>query len=132
MRSPRLCLKDVAAELVRVETEWSRALASNDVEAMSRYMAEDWVLIAPDGNAISKPNFLALVRSGDLVHDKMELSEVNARVYGDAAVVTAKAWSGGLFQGKRFLELERSSDVFVKKESRWQCVLTHLSKLVSP
>ena len=53
----------------------------------------------------------------------------NVRVYGESAVVTAITSTKGKFRGQEFSTRERATDVFVKREGRWQCVLTHLTRL---
>jgi ketosteroid isomerase-like protein len=116
-------------ELIRVAKEWDRAMVENDAEAIGRYMAEDWTIIGSDGSVGDKPTFLELVRSGMLSHDVMTSDDLRVRVYGDAAVVTARGVSGGKYQGQPFREVERSSCVFVRQEGQWRCVLTHLSRL---
>ena len=116
-------------ELIRVANEWDRAMVENDVEAIGRYMAEDWIIVGPDGSIGDKPTFLQLVKSGALSHDEMTSEDVRVRVYGDTAVVTARGVSGGKYQGQAFREVERSSCVFVRQQGQWRCVLTHLSRL---
>ena len=120
---------DVAEELTRVARDWDRAMSTNDPVAIGSFMADDWIIIGSDGRVGQKANFLALIESGDLTHDEMTSEEINVRVWGDAAVVTAKGVSSGTYRGQRFRELERSSCVFVKQDGRWRCVLTHLSRL---
>src|SRR5262245_41322790 len=92
-------------------------------------MADDWVVISPDGSVIDKTTFLGLIKSGVLSHDQMEFAETTVRVYGDSAVVTSTATSKGKFGGQAFSERERSTDVFVKQEGKWRSVLTHLTRI---
>jgi ketosteroid isomerase-like protein len=118
-------------ELIRVADDWDRAMIGNNAEAIGRFMADDWTIIGSDGGITDKATFLQLVESGALSHDVMESGDVNVRVYGDAAVVTARGVSGALYQGQPFLDTERSSCVFVRHGGQWRCVLTHLSRLAS-
>jgi hypothetical protein len=37
----------VEEELIGLANEWDRAMVENDVEAIGRYMADDWTIIAP-------------------------------------------------------------------------------------
>jgi ketosteroid isomerase-like protein len=92
-------------------------------------MADEWAIVGPDGRVGDKARFLELVRSGDLVHDVMETHEPVIRIYGDSAVVIARGVSGGRYRGQPFHLVERVSCVFVRKDGRWSCVLTHLSQL---
>ena len=118
-----------AEELLTVEEEWARAIISNDADAIGRYVADDWMIVGPDGSVCDKATFLGLVQSGALTHDVMESDDNKVRVYGDAAVVTARTVSGGKYGGQAFRGLERASDVFVKQAGEWKCVLTHLSRI---
>ena len=59
----------------------------------------------------------------------MTSEDIQVRVYGEVGVLIARGISGGMYQGRAFLEAERSSNVFVKRNGEWQCVLTHLSRL---
>lgn len=118
-------------ELIRAAHDWDRAMIANDAEAIGRYMADDWTIVGSDGNVGDKHNFLALVKSGALSHDVMTSEDINVRVYGETAVVTARGVSGGKYQGRAFREVERSSSVFVRQDGHWRCVLTHLSRIAA-
>ena len=119
----------IEEELIGVAHAWDRAMVTNDPEAIGAYMADDWTIIGPDGSVGNKAAFLELVRLGVLTHDVMESHDLKVRVYGDTAVVTARGVSGGQYQGEPFYLLERASCVFVREQSRWRCVLTHLSQI---
>ena len=116
-------------ELIALAHEWDRSMVENDANAIGRYMADDWVIIGPDGRVGDKATFLESVRSGVLTHNVMESHDLEARVYGNTAVVLSRGISGGMYHGQPFREVERVSCVFVKGDGRWRCVLTHLSRL---
>lgn len=119
----------VIAELTEMAHAWDRAMVANDPRAIGRYMADDWTIIGSDGSIGDRATFLQLVASGRLTHDVMTSEDLLVRVYGDAALVIARGASGGQFDGRRFFETERSSNVFVRQAGEWKCVLTHLSRL---
>lgn len=120
---------NVEEEVIGVAHAWDRAMVTNDPEAIGAYMADDWTIIGPDGSVSDKETFVDLVRSGKLTHDVMESHDVQVRVYGEAAVVTARGVSGGHYQGESFYLVERASCVFVRQQNSWRCVLTHLSQI---
>ena len=124
--------RNTVQELIRLEEEWNRAMVQNDAEAIGRYMADDWTIIGPDGSVSDKPTFLGLVKSGALTHDVMESDDFTVRIYSDTAVVTARGVSGGKYRGQAFRVVERVSDVFVRQDRQWRCVLTHLSRIAPP
>ena len=118
-------------EVARVAHAWDRAMVTNDPDDIALFMAEEWTIIGPDGSIGDRASFLDLVRSGELTHDVMESHDMNVRVYGETAVVTARGVSGGRYRDEPFHLVERVSCVFVRQEHRWSCVLTHLSLIGS-
>jgi ketosteroid isomerase-like protein len=116
-------------EILAVESLWSEAILRNDVRRMSALLAEDWVLFDSDGGALSRDRFLGVIASGDLVHDGMKLDSPAIRIYGNTAVVSGIASSSGKYRGQPFSLRERSTDVFIKRHGRWQCVLTQLTRV---
>jgi ketosteroid isomerase-like protein len=118
-------------ELLKLENEFTRAVAKNDVAAIDGFLADDWIIVEPDGGIVDKAHFLGVIESGALSHDKMESTDVRVRVYGNTAVVTALTTSKGKFMGQEFTSCERATDVFVKQNDRWQCVLTQLTPFTS-
>ncbi len=112
-----------------VATAWDGTMVQNDADAIGQYMADDWTIVGSDGTMSDKRTFLSLVKSGALSHNVMSSEDIRIRIYGDTAVLLARGVSGGSYQGQPFREVERSSNVFVKQEGRWRCVMTHLSRL---
>jgi ketosteroid isomerase-like protein len=119
----------VEEELIDVARACDRAMVTNDADAIGAYMADDWTIVGPDGSVGDKATFLELVRSGKLTHAVMESHDMKVRVYGDTAVVIARGVSGGLYEGQSFHLVERASCIFVRQQSSWRCVLTHLSQI---
>ena len=116
-------------ELRSAVDAWDRAMIGNDADAIGAFMADEWTIVGPDGRVGTREPFLALVRSGVLTHDEMTSEDVELRLHGDVAIVMSTGISAGHWKGQRFREHERGSNVFVRRDGRWQCVLTHLSKL---
>jgi ketosteroid isomerase-like protein len=115
-------------ELLKLEDEFARAVASNDVEALDGLLADDWIIVDPDGSIIDKAWFLGVIKSGALSHESMENTDLRVRLYGNTAVVTALATTKGKFMGQDFASCERATDIFVKQIDRWQCVFTQLTR----
>jgi ketosteroid isomerase-like protein len=118
-----------AEQLLKIEQDFQQAIVENDAAAIERFVADDWIIVGPEGKIIEKERFLGVVKSGALTHERMELEEPRVRVYGETAVVTGRATSAGKFMGAEFKTLERSTDVFVKSDGQWRCVLTQLTRI---
>ena len=118
-------------EILRLEKEFSQAIVKNDAEAVGRFLADDWIIIDPDGGIIDRARFLGVIKSGALTHEMMESDDARVRIYGNAAVVTAMTTTKGKFNGQVFNTQERATDVFMKQNGRWQCVLSHLTRFTT-
>jgi ketosteroid isomerase-like protein len=116
-------------ELLKLETAFAQAIVKNDADAVGRFTADDWIVIDTDGRIIDRTRFLGVIKSGVLTHELLESQDARVRVYGNAAVLTAIMTSKGTFNGQDFTSQERATDVFVKQDGRWQCVLTHLTRV---
>jgi ketosteroid isomerase-like protein len=115
-------------ELLKLENAFAEAIVNNDLESIRRLVADDWIIIDPNGEIVDRTRFFEVIKSGVLMHDMMESKDSRVRVYGDSAVVTAVTRTKGKFMGHDFSTQERATDVFVKRDGRWQCVLTHLTR----
>ncbi|MFC7447910.1 nuclear transport factor 2 family protein [Rhodococcus daqingensis] len=125
-------IADAGAELVTICDDWYEAIVSNDAERIAAYMADDWVIASESGIA-SRAQFLDLVRSGELTHSAMDrASGARVRIYGDTAVFTARVTNTAHDAGQRFDADEWTSDVFVRRDDRWLCVLTHITAAREP
>ena len=115
-------------DLLALEREFAQAIVKSDVDAVEQFLADDWMIIDPDGGMIEKSHFLDAMKSGALTHDTMESVDVRVRIYETMAVVTALTTTKGSFSGHAFASTERATDVFVHRNGRWQCVLTQLTR----
>ena len=116
-------------ELLNLEQQFAQAIIRNDVDGIGRLVADDWIIVDPNGKIIKRSRFFELIKSGALTHDIMDSEDFRIRVYGDSAVITAVTRAKGKFMEQEFSTQERATDVFVKRGGRWQCVLTHLTRL---
>ena len=114
-------------ELLTLEKAFADAIVRNDLEGIARLVTDDWIIIDPNGEIVDRARFFEVIKSGALTHEMMESEDFRVRVYGDSAVVTGVTRTKGKFMGEEFSTQERATDVFVKRDGRWQCVLTHLT-----
>jgi ketosteroid isomerase-like protein len=55
-------------ELLKLEEEFARAVSNNDADALDGFLADDWIIVDPDGDIIDKARFLGVIKSGVLSH----------------------------------------------------------------
>jgi ketosteroid isomerase-like protein len=118
----------LSKHLLNLGAEWAKAIVSNDPKAIASFMSEDWVMVSWNGIS-DKQHFLSFVESGDLTHSAMDMIDGTARVrfYGDTAVLTARVTNTAHYKGHEFPADEWTTDVFVKINGEWKCVLSHIT-----
>ena len=122
----------VGADLVAVCDDWYAAIVANDADRIASFMADDWVIVSESGIS-PKSQFLDYVRSGELTHSAMDRAGgARIRSYGDTAVFTARVTNTAHYGGQRFDADEWTSDMFVRRDGRWLCVLTHITAVRMP
>lgn len=107
--------------------QWADALVANDASRIGSFAEPDWVIVGPEGGPGERAPFLALVESGDLTHSEMSFEVLDARVYGDVAVVLAHGTNKGTWQGTEFAADEWVTDVFVRRPEGWRCAFSTLT-----
>ena len=115
-------------EIRKLEEEFGKAMIQNDAEAIGRFLADDWIIIDPDGGIIDRARFLGVIKSGALTHQAMDSTDMRIRIYANTATVTALTTSTGKYMGQEFKTQERATDVFVKENGQWRCVISQLTR----
>ena len=118
--------------LIKIEHDWGNAMVKGDVDAFSRCVGDDWVLTYSDGTLVTKPIAQADLKEGALRNESFQLDDLKVRVYGDAAVVSGLITEKSKFRDKDTSGQRRFTDVFVKRDGRWQAVASHESDVSAP
>ncbi len=117
-------------ELVKLENDWLQAFFKNDGAFAGRFLAEDYIGTDEHGNVKNKAQEIAEIKAGAHLSTSGVLDNIKVRIYGDAAVVIGRRIMKGLFQGKEYRSPYLWTDVFIKRDGRWQCVASHVSKAI--
>ena len=109
-------------EIIEMERETKEASLRRDAEFPQRTLAGDYVAITPLGQVTTKRDALSARKSGQLRYDTIDVSDMVVRLYGDTAVVTARADVKGHQLGEDFSGPYRYTRVWVRRSGRWQTV----------
>ncbi len=112
--------QDVIRQIVDLERQAKEASLTRDAEFCQRTLAEDYVGITPLGQVATKQDVLRARKSGQLRYETIDVSEMVVRVYGDTAVVTARADVKGRQLGEDFSGPYRYTRVWVRRSGRWE------------
>lgn len=105
-------------QLLELEQRWLVAGERRDIPALQKILADDFVDVSYQGKLRSKADHLATTLAPG--KSRQTLEELKVRLYGDTGIVN------GLDQvvtadGSATYEI-RFTDVFVKRDGRWQAV----------
>ncbi len=109
--------------IVKIEQDWIAALAKPDLAFLDRTLAREY-MDAADGEAISKAQLLAAFKSGAFKFESMKLRDLDVHVFGYVAIATSTVDVKASYLGKAVAPLQRSTDIFVKRDGQWQPVST--------
>ena len=109
--------------------EWSAAEGAGDTEQLDAMLTDDFTAVGPLGFILPRQAWLARHRPGELAYDSFGLAEVQARVRGEAAVVTARNNTIGTYQGHPIPEASRTTLVLIRDAGNWQLAAAHMSFL---
>ena len=109
-------------EIVDMERQSREASIHRDAEFSKRTLAEDYVAITPLGQVTTKQDTVSARKSGQLRYETIDVSDMVIRIYGDTAVVTARADVKGHQLGEDFSGPYRYTRVWVRRTGHWQAV----------
>lgn len=107
--------------------QWSTAEQAGDTERLDALLTGDFAGVGPLGFILPRQAWLARHHSGGLRYDSFTLAEIQARVHGQAAVVTARNNTRGSYQGHPIPEATRATLVLVRDGGTWRLAAAHLS-----
>jgi ketosteroid isomerase-like protein len=114
--------QETIREIIEMERQAREASLRRDADFSQRTLAEDYVGITPLGQVTTKQDTVSARKSRQLRYDTIDVTDMVVRIYGDTAVVTARADVKGHQLGEDFSGPYRYTRVWVKKTGHWQAV----------
>jgi ketosteroid isomerase-like protein len=116
----------VEETLKKMEHDWTDAFQKSDSAALSRILADDWRGQYPWGVRNKAQTLAHLSAGGDKINS-IVFGEMAVRVFGDVAIVMGsddeKSSVGGKDTGGHYTW----TDVWVRRNGRWQAVASQMT-----
>jgi ketosteroid isomerase-like protein len=116
-------------EVLAVLNDWVTALAQNDLARIERIVGDDYLITTSEGTILNKEQDLETIKTGDTKFQSAATEDVNIRVFGKTAIVTGIGIFKVLYKNRPLDVRERFTDVYVKRNGRWQPVASHATSL---
>jgi ketosteroid isomerase-like protein len=130
----------IEAEIIKLENEWAASSQRHDATAVRKILADDLVMIYPDGSTGTKTSELSDIESGAMTADSWELSDTKVTVLGpDSAFITGR----GVLKNAKFKDQStkktidisgeyRFTDVYARRNGQWLAVASQTTQIKNP
>ena len=130
----------IETEIRNLARDWMRAAQTYDPEIIRRVVADDAVLIYPDGTTATKADEVRLIETKAITADSWEMPESKVTVLNaDSAFITGRSVvkNGKLkdVNMPRPVDITgeyRFLDVYARRNGRWQVVASAATKIMAP
>lgn len=117
-------------EIREAQQHWMEAAIRKDDTILRQILGDEYHLIAGRLGFIDKEGWLAM--GPDYTIEEFEYLESEIHVYGVTAVSNSRYWQKATYQGSDLSGEYYLTDVWVKRDGRWQVVTRHSSTAESP
>jgi ketosteroid isomerase-like protein len=115
-----------ASAIAALEQRLAQAWVDRDQRFIEGLLASDWTVTDPSGRVLTRAQVLEeTFSSEERKIDAMAVDDVNVKIIGDVAVATGRTRATGSYQGQAASVVLRFTDVFVRRDGRWQVVVSH-------
>ena len=123
----------IKQELIRLEEEWHNAYVKRDAAALERVLADEYIAVGGNGGSYNKTQTIEGLKNDTATYEYSTPYDMDFRFYDDAVVVIGRTKEKGKAQnGAEFSVEYRWTDVFVKRDGRWQCVAAQVIRVPPP
>lgn len=119
-------------ELQRLESAWNNAHINGDSATLNRLWADDLEVAVPKMPVMKKTELIKFVDSGRMKFQRYETTDVNARIYGQSAVVTGRLQRKREINGRTVEDDWRFTKVYQRSGDGWRVVSFHASEAPAP
>ncbi len=119
-------------ELMQLERDIGKANIERDYAFFERVEAEEFIFTDSGGGLTTKKEDLEGLKSAPNPDNKLlsyDVDEMKVMLYGETAVVTGRVTTKGTSKGTAWTSQSRFTDVFVRRDKRWQIVAGHSSRI---
>jgi ketosteroid isomerase-like protein len=109
---------------------WMAAAFSRDLDTCARVLADEFTMVTDRGSQIDKTQWLHNVQhrmGGDV---PPAFLDPQIRVLGDTALMTSRNILRASFDGKDWSAELYLTDVWIRRDGRWQILRRHASRVV--
>ena len=108
--------------ILALESAWNQAEIHHDSNAAAAILADTFISVDHHGVLQNRTQYLSDMKDKSFNPEEISNSNTTVYLYGDTAVVTSAYRTKGSDNGKLFLHHGRFTDVWIKRDGKWQCI----------
>jgi len=115
----------------KLNEDWIHSYPGKDTATMGRILADDLIMIAPNGARIGKQDILSSMASPMQQVKSTKVDKAEVRLVGNAALVFAEASFVTVdnANGKEMTGRTSYLDIYEKRHGRWVAIAAHVTYL---
>lgn len=130
----------IETQLIKLERDWADAVKNGDADTVRRVMADDIVIINPDGSTPTKAEEVEAVQARVVTIESWEISDPkvtvldanNAFVTGRGVIKNGKSKVPNSKQSIDISGEYRFLDVYARRNGNWQAVASQTTPIGKP
>lgn len=123
----------IKQELIKLEEEWHNAYVKRDATPLERILADEYIAVGGSGRSIGKAQTVEGLTNDTATYEYSTPYDMDFRFYDDTVVVIGRTKEKGKNKDSAEFTVEyRWTDVFVKRDGRWQCVAAQIARIPPP
>jgi hypothetical protein len=122
---------ETEADLVALDKSWAAAVVANDVASLEKLCAPDLIYAHSDGQVDTQEEYLNRLRKKTSNYQAIDISKSSAKLYGNTAVVNARAFFRVLADGNQINNDIAYTHVYMKRDGEWK-LIAHQAARIPP
>lgn len=113
----------------KLNEDWIHSYPDKDTVTMARILADDLIMITPNGSRIGKQDILKNMASPSQQVKTSKVDKAEIRLVGNTALVFAEASFITVDNGKETPGRTSYLDIYEKRHGRWVAIAAHVTYL---
>ncbi len=122
-------MTDTGDRIIALDKARMAAMAAKDIAKLNELLGDDLIYTHSSARLDTKQSLIGAMESGSTVYTSVEPSDVVAQDLGDTVVLTGVAQIKVVSKGTPNAFGVRFTDVYAKRDGRWQMVAWQSTKL---
>ena len=120
-------------DILKLEEELRLAEMQVDRAALDRFFADELMVTAPIGVVVDKAAVMDEIERAQTARVELyDKEDINARLFGDTAITSYRVHARAEHEGVKFDRLYRITNVWLRRDGRWQVVARHTAMIEQP